>query len=39
LEIEGRRALQVPLVDAFVKRIDLAAGEIVIDPPHDDEEG
>ncbi len=39
LEIEGRRALQVPLADAFIKRIDLVARELVIDPPLEDDEG
>jgi 16S rRNA processing protein RimM len=37
LEIDGERSLQVPLAEAFVKRIDLAAAEIVIAPPLDED--
>lgn len=36
LVIRGHRELQVPLVDLFVKSIDLEAGEIVIDPPEEE---
>jgi 16S rRNA processing protein RimM len=38
LEIEGEKSLQVPLAEAFVKRIDLEAREIVIAPPIAEEE-
>lgn len=37
LVIEGERSLQVPIAEPFVKRIDLAAAEIVIAPPLDEE--
>ncbi len=37
LEIEGVRSLQIPIADPFVKRVDLAAGEIVVAPPVDEE--
>ncbi len=36
LVIRGRGELQVPLVETFVKRVDLEAGEIVIAPPEEE---
>jgi 16S rRNA processing protein RimM len=36
LMIRGRGELQVPLVDHFVKRVDLEAGEIVVAPPEEE---
>lgn len=35
LEVEGRRSLQVPMADTFVKRVDVAAGVVVIETPED----
>jgi len=37
LEIEGpTKSFEVPLVDTFVKRIDIEAGLLVIEPPEED---
>jgi len=35
LEVEGERRYEVPLVEVFVKRIDLSAGQIVLEPPEE----
>ncbi|MGI5865592.1 MAG: ribosome maturation factor RimM [Myxococcales bacterium] len=32
----GKRELHVPLADVFVKRVDLEAGQIVIEPPEEE---
>ncbi len=37
LEVVGEREWQIPLVDLFVKRVDLAAGELVVEPPVQEE--
>jgi 16S rRNA processing protein RimM len=37
LEVRGARSMQVPMVSEFVKKIDLTAGEIVVEPPKEDE--
>ena len=36
LEIEGPKSFQVPLVDTFVKRIDIVAGVIVVEAPEEE---
>lgn len=38
LEIAGEREWQVPLAEPFVKRVDIAAGELVVEPPEETEE-
>jgi len=35
LEVEGRRSLQIPLVDTFVKRVDQVAGVVVVETPEE----
>ena len=39
VEGEGRRRFQVPLVDTFVRSIDLEAGVVQVDPPEEEEGG
>jgi 16S rRNA processing protein RimM len=37
LMIEGERELQVPLVDVFVKQVNVEAGEMIVEPPLEEE--
>ncbi len=39
LRKDSGEEVQIPLADVFVKRIDLAAGEMVVEPPEEAREG
>jgi 16S rRNA processing protein RimM len=36
LEVVGSKAFQVPLVDSFVKKVDVEVGVIVVEPPEEE---